>query len=71
MKELVEVLLVAVKLEIVALVVVELPTIRSVIEARVATSEEMKELVLVELVVTRLVEVAFTAVRLVVDALVR
>ena len=62
---------VAVRLVTKALVVVELPTIKSVILARVATSDEMKELVEVLLVVTRLVEVALTAVRLVVDALVR
>jgi hypothetical protein len=56
---------------IVALVVVLFPTIRLEILASVATSEEIKELVEVLLVVTRLVEVAFTAVRLVVDAVVR
>jgi hypothetical protein len=46
---LVDVLLEAVRLEIVALVVVELPTMRLVMVARVATREEMKELVLVAL----------------------
>jgi uncharacterized membrane protein YjgN (DUF898 family) len=48
-------------LTIVALVVVELPTIRSAIEANVATRDAMKELVLV----------LFTEVRLVVEALVK
>jgi hypothetical protein len=43
-------------LTIVALVVVELPTIRSAIEANVATRDAMKELVLVLFVVTRLSE---------------
>ena len=46
--------LVAAKLVIVAFVVVEFPTIKLVMEARVATREEMKELVEVLLVETRL-----------------
>ena len=61
------VLFVAVRLVIVALVVVEFPTLRSVILARVATREEIKELVEVLLVEKRLVAVsaeaeAFTSV---------
>ena len=48
------VLLVVVRLVATALVVVELPTIKSVILARVATRDEMKELVEVLLVVVRL-----------------
>jgi hypothetical protein len=71
MKELVEVLLVEVRLVAKALVVVELPTMRLVILASVATSDEMKELVEVLLVETRLVAVALTAVRLVVEAVVK
>ena len=59
-----------------ALVVVELPTMRSVILARVATSDRMKELVVVAFVVdalraTRLVLVALIAVRLEVEAFVK
>ena len=57
---LVELLLVAVRLVIVALVVVELPTIKLVMLARVATREEIKELV----------EVAFTEERFVAKRLV-
>ena len=53
------------------MVVVELPTMRSVIDAKVATKEAMKEVVEVELVVTRLVVVALTAVRFEVDAVTR
>jgi hypothetical protein len=62
----VELLLVAVRLVIVAFVVVELPTMRLVIEAKVATSEEMKELVEVALDAMRLVVDAFTIVAFVV-----
>ena len=54
----------AVRLVIVALVVVELPTMRLEIEARVATSEEMKELVEVEVVERRLVVERFVVVAL-------
>ena len=59
-KKLVDVALDATRLEvdalmIVALVVVELPTIRLVMFARVATRDAMKPLVEVEFVVTRLV----------------
>ena len=50
---------------IAALVVVELPTIRSVIEARVATSDEIKELVVVELLTTAFVVVELLTTRLV------
>jgi hypothetical protein len=86
MKELEVVLLSTVSLVTYALVVVELPMIRSEIEAKVATRDEMKELEEVEslaislsvnvvedvlFVVTRLVLVALIAVRLVVEAVVR
>ena len=65
-KPLVEVALEAMRLVveafvIVALVVVELPTIRLVMLARVATNEEKKPLVLVELVEKRLVAVSAEA----------
>ena len=66
----VELLLVAVRFITVALVVVELPMMRSVIDARVATSEEMKELVVVLLVAVRLVATRLVAVALPIVALV-
>ena len=56
-KKLVELLLVANRFVIVALVVVEFPTIRLVMDASVATREEKNPLVLVELVEKRLVAV--------------
>ena len=62
----VELLLVAVRFITVALVVVELPMMRSVIDARVATSEEMKELVVVLLVEVRSVKLPLVAEKLVV-----
>ena len=68
MKELLDVALDAVKLVATALVVVELPTMRSVIDARVATREEMKELVVVALVEILLVEKKSVAVSAVAEA---
>ena len=59
------VLLVIVAFEITALVVVELPTMRSVMLARDATRDEKNPLVEVLLVVTRLVVVALVKVALV------
>ena len=56
-KKFVELLLVAVRLVIVAFVVVEFPTMRSVIEAKVATRDEKNPLVLVLLVENRFVAV--------------
>ena len=53
------------RLVIVALVVVELPTIKLAIEAKEAMREEMKELVLVLLVEKRLVAVALVIAALV------
>ena len=53
-----------------ALVVVELPTMRSVMFARVATRDEMKPLVVVELVVVRELAVSEFEERDVVVALV-
>ena len=66
----VELLLVAVRLVMVAFVVVELPMMRSVMDAKVATSEEMKELVEVLLVAVRLVATRSVAVALPIVALV-
>ena len=62
----VELLLVAVRLVMVAFVVVELPMMRSVMDASVATSEEMKELVVVLLVEVRSVKLPLVAEKLVV-----
>jgi len=65
-KPLVEVALSAVRFVMVALVVVELPMMRSVIDASVATREEMKELVEVLLVEVRSVKLPLVAEKLVV-----
>ena len=62
----VELLLVAVRLVMVAFVVVELPMMRSVIDASVATREEMKELVEVLLEEVRSVKLPLVAEKLVV-----
>ncbi len=59
---------VKVALEMTAFVVVELPTMRLVMLAKVATRDEMKEFVEVLFVVTRLVAVAFVAERLAITA---
>ena len=58
--------LVALRLVANALVVVELPITALVIEARVATSDEMKEFVLVLLVESKSVKLPFVAEKLVV-----
>ena len=58
--------MVAVRFVTVALVVVELPMMRSVIDAKVATREEMKELVVVLLVEVRSVKLPLVAEKLVV-----
>ena len=68
---LVVVLLVVRRLETTAFVVVEFPTIKLVMEARVATRDEKKplvvdELVIVALVAARFVEVLLIALKLVV-----
>ena len=65
-KELVVVELVALRLVANALVVVELPITALVIEARVATSDEMKEFVLVLLDESKSVKLPFVAAKLVV-----